>query len=309
MENKIYIVIVSYNGIHWIDKCLKSCNGFPVVVVDNASTDNTVEDIKKKHPQIKVFPQKKNLGFGQANNIGISYALEQGAEKVFLLNQDAYLQADCIETLCRVQDRNPDFGILSPIHLNGKGNRLDRNFSNYVSYRGNPDFYSDCVLGNERKEIYEVPFVNAAGWLLSKEILEKVGGFDPMFYHYGEDDNYCQRARYHGFKIGVVPTAFMCHDREERQLLENTRENGEGERLKILERKLKKRYGDINQPENFQLDHLIAKRRKELIKARIKLQWARAKRLSREIVLIKQIQREIKRSRQLNKNTMGAHLR
>src|SRR5690606_11201876 len=154
-----FIIIVTYNSMPWIDKCLKSCKGNRVVVIDNASTDETISFIKSNFPDVDLLPQDKNLGFGQANNLGIKYALAQGAEYVFLLNQDAYLHTECIETLIAVHKQNPEYGILSPIHLNGKGDRLDQNFSNYVSYRNNQNFYSDFIINKPLKAVYEVPFV------------------------------------------------------------------------------------------------------------------------------------------------------
>src|SRR5690606_34782345 len=124
-------------------------------------------------------------------------------------NQDAYLGVECIETLVAVHKQNPEYGILSPIHTNANKDRLDRGFSNYLNYDSNRYFFSDFVLNNPRKDIYEVPFVNAAGWLISAKCLNTVGGFDPIFFHYGEDRNYCQRVLFHGFRIGIVPQAFM----------------------------------------------------------------------------------------------------
>ena len=90
--------------------------------------------------------QTNNLGFGKANNIGIKKALDLGVDYVFLLNQDAYLVGDTIKDLIMIHQSNLDYGILSPIHLNGKGNKLDRNFSYYLSYDKNKHFYSDFIL-------------------------------------------------------------------------------------------------------------------------------------------------------------------
>jgi hypothetical protein len=67
-------------------------------------------------------------------------------------------------------------------------------------------------------EVYEVPVVMAAHWLISRECLLKVGGFSPSFVHYGEDDNYASRAIFHGFKVGIVPKACGIHDRENRPM-------------------------------------------------------------------------------------------
>ena len=109
---KIYSIIVTYNGMIWIEKCLKSVvDQSEVIVVDNNSSDNTLNHIKQYFPSVKILPQSENLGFGKANNIGISYALNNGAEAVFLLNQDAHVEKECIDKLVKAHIENPEFGI------------------------------------------------------------------------------------------------------------------------------------------------------------------------------------------------------
>ena len=297
-----FIIIVTYNAMNWLSKCLNICKDYPVVVIDNASTDETVTYIKKQFPKVHLIPQSKNLGFGQANNLGIRYALNNGADYVFLLNQDAYLQGECINQLIKIHQNNPEFGILSPIHLNGKGDKLDENFSNYITYKHNADFYSDFVLEKPLSEVYEVPFVNAAGWLLPKKSLETVGGFDPIFFHYGEDNNYCQRITYHGFKIGVVPTSFLRHDREDRQVAAIDSPYN----LQKQERKLKNIYSDVNK-DNFQdLEHLIKKRKQTSIKLLLKLSFSKYKILLKDISQLENILKEVKISHEKNR-IKGSH--
>jgi GT2 family glycosyltransferase len=209
------IIIVTYNAMIWIERCLKSCVNNAVVVVDNASSDNTVSFIEANFPDVELIKQKNNLGFGQANNLGIRYALDKGVNHFFLLNQDAYLRPDTIEKLIAQSKLHPDYGILSPIHFQDGWEILDKNFSYFIRYEMNRNFIGDAV-NKVLKDLYSVPFINAAGWLLTKEAIEVVGGFDPLFFMYGEDDNLCQRMKYHGYKIGVVTTAKMIHDRSER---------------------------------------------------------------------------------------------
>lgn len=213
----IYVIIVTFNGMQWIEKSIKSFLGssipVKIIIIDNASTDGTLEYIKKEFLEVIVLENNKNLGFGGANNIGMRYAIKNGADYVFLSNQDVYQKPSVIEELIKVHRSNSDFGILSPIHMNGNGDKLDKNFSNYINYNGTPFLFLDA-LQRETKDIYEVSFVNAAAWLIPVSTLNKIGGFDPLFFHYGEDDNYCQRLKYHNLKIGVAPNSFIHHDRE-----------------------------------------------------------------------------------------------
>jgi GT2 family glycosyltransferase len=229
----------------------------------------------------------------------MSYALKQGADYVFLLNQDAYLEKETIEKLIEVHKKNQNFGILSPIHLNGKGDRLDQNFSHYVNYNANPDFYSDFILKKTLPDVYEVPFVNAAGWLISKNCLETVGGFDPVFFHYGEDDNYCQRVLFHGLKIGIVPQVYLKHDRETRIFKQD--QAGEKGTFSKQERALKLKYANINREDFQDIEKLIKKSSKAALKSFIKLRFKASKFYRMEAALLKKITPEIEMSRLLNK--------
>ena len=97
----IYAVIVTYNGMKWVERCLDSLrqSTYPItpIVIDNLSTDGSKEYIPSHFPEVIWLPQEKNLGFGQGNNVGMRYALEHDADYVLLLNQDAYLHKDSIK--------------------------------------------------------------------------------------------------------------------------------------------------------------------------------------------------------------------
>ncbi|TXK72830.1 glycosyltransferase family 2 protein [Mesonia sp. K4-1] len=297
---KTSIIIVTYNGMKWISKCLASIpTEFSVIVVDNNSTDGTVQFIHQNYPQFIIFEGKQNLGFGQANNRGISYALQQNADYVYLLNQDAYLEEDTIQKLINIHQQYPEYGILSPIHTNASQTKLDARFSNYVGFKYNSDFYSDFVLDNNKKEIYSVPFVNAAGWLLPKNTLLNVGGFDPIFFHYGEDDNYCQRVRYHNLKIGVVPNAFMVHDREDRK--ENKLSKGSKAYFKNKEKNLKVKYANINLNDFEKYDELLANCRNNMWKQFFLFKFKNAKWHRLVLKFLKSIKEEMRQSIEFNR--------
>jgi GT2 family glycosyltransferase len=294
----VTVVIVTYNGEQWLTRCLKSvfASTIPinVVVVDNYSTDKTF-DIINQFPGVKLIRLNENSGFGHANNIGLSEALSKNMDYVFLLNQDAYLEETTIERLIDVHQNHKAYGILSPIHLNGNGLSLDINFSNYL--RSNKSIIFDALKTNRLKAVYDVPFVNAAGWLIPKQTLLDIGGFDPIFYHYGEDVNYCQRILFHGFKIGVVPDAFMRHDRDDRYDIEfKTLDDP----LKLVERKLKVKWADINVDNKNDISTYRLKLKKGIVKQVLQLKIKRAYCLFKELHLIDRLLPEIQHSRHLN---------
>ena len=214
---RVFAIVVSYNGMKWFDRCLGSLRDSSVpistIVVDNASNDGSLAYIENHFPEVHLIKAGSNLGFAKANNIGIRYAIENGADYVFLLNQDAWIETDSIQELLNTFEENEGVGIASPIHLNGTCSALDFGFVSYVG----SDFVSDAFL-QKCEHYYPLSFVNAAAWLVSRECIETVGGFDTLlFYHYGEDGNYCQRVHYHGFKIMLNTKSRICHDREDRR--------------------------------------------------------------------------------------------
>ncbi len=218
---KVYAVIVIFNGLKWIDKCLGSLlssqMGVGLIVIDNGSTDGSIDKIEKDYAQsVRFIKSGANLGFGKANNIGMQIALEEGADYVFLLNQDAWVEQDTIGTLVDVAERNKGYGIVSPVHLNGSYTGLDYNFSLNITPEKCPGFYSDTFVG-KHADIYPLEFVNAAAWLISRACLQKTGLFNPAFFFYGEDNNYLQRVKFYGFGIGITPACTICHDREQRK--------------------------------------------------------------------------------------------
>lgn len=213
-NTSLYTIIVTYNAMKWIDKCLlnlfQSSIHTEIVIVDNCSTDNTVSYIKSNYPSIILIENNRNVGFGQANNQGIEYAYKKGATHFFLCNQDLYVDIDALNILVNTQEKY-NLDILSPIHLNGTHEDYDKGFFGYFVVKSEK-YQRDILLG-KLDEVYFADHVNAAAWLLPRNTIEKIGGFDPVFFHYGEDSNYIKRVQYHNGKIGVAPNSFVCHDR------------------------------------------------------------------------------------------------
>lgn len=214
---EILTVIVTYNGMRWIERCISSVYASvgaspDIMVVDNGSTDGTTDWIQTHEPGVRLVKNSENLGFGAANNIGFSFALAHGYDYVYLLNQDAWVFPETFATLLRAFEQESSVrglrpGILSPMQMTASMTRMDSQFRKHCARR----------LEESEQEVVKVPFVMAAHWMISRACLEKTGGFCPEFPHYGEDNNYIQRADYHGFSTAVVKTATAVHDRSSRK--------------------------------------------------------------------------------------------
>lgn len=207
---KILAIIVSYNFMPWMTQCLgslrKSSVPVDVMVLDNASSDATVETIRTDYPEVKLVENGENLGFGRANNIGMLCAIHQAYDAVLLLNQDAWIDADVLEQLVAQSQSHPDYGILSPIHLTASRAKVEHGFAVYTGL--------NAPTAAPEAEVVSVPFIDAAIWFMPVPVLKKVGLFAPLFYHYGEDKDLANRVLRGGYRIGYLPHAFGCHDRE-----------------------------------------------------------------------------------------------
>lgn len=217
MDVKLFVIVVTYKGKQWYDRCFTSLreSTIPVqtIVVDNASNDGTVEYVKENYPEIHLIKSKENLGFGRANNLGMRYALDNGCDYVFLLNQDAWVETDTFEKMICIHQRHWEYGVLGCINVTKEKDHMLDGFIWTISDPSNcSKSLVDDMYFSRLKEVYDVKSILAAAWLMPRKTMEIIGGFDPVFFHYGEDDNYLQRVWYHGLKVGVCPKCTIVHD-------------------------------------------------------------------------------------------------
>lgn len=218
-KHNLLVIIVAYNSMKWVEKCYgslrTSSTPCDIITIDNGSTDGTQEFIKTHFPEVQLIENKQNLGFGRANNIGLQKVLDEGYDYAYLLNQDAWILPDTFKKLIEISKKHPEYGILSPMQLKADLQHLDGKFATHVigeSHKKPPLFIDDCYFGRQ-EDVYEVSFVMAAHWLITKKCIESTGGFSPTFFMYGEDDNYLNRTNYWNLKIGIVPSSKAVHDR------------------------------------------------------------------------------------------------
>jgi len=201
---KVLVIVVTYNGMRWLERCLDSVyDQADVYVFDNDSTDGSADFVASRYPSAKLVRSAENLGFSKPNNLGFEYAVKKGYEYVYLLNQDAWLESGALDKLVAVSEAHPEYGVLSPVQYQDGYEKLDIQFQKlYKKAEG---------------QVVEVPRVMAAHWLVPVRVIEKIGPFEEaLFPLYGQDDEWCHRLHFFGLKVGVVPEARAVHDRAHR---------------------------------------------------------------------------------------------
>lgn len=198
--------------MQWIEKCFSSLvnSSIPlhIIAVDNASTDATCTFINDKYADVELIKTDSNLGFGRANNIGLKKAIQYNSDYVFLLNQDSWVKEDCIEKLIQHLEQNISYSLISPFHYNYDTKGTEFYFEQFVLKHYTKSYNAESV---KNAVVFETEFVHAAAWLLPLKTINNVGGFDPLFKHTGEDNDFIQRLQYKKLKAGIVTDAFVYH--------------------------------------------------------------------------------------------------
>ena len=130
---KILVIVVTYNGLRWLDRCLGSVRASEVpadlYVWDNDSADGSADFVAAHFPEATLTRSADNLGFAEPNNRGMRYALENGYDYVYLLNQDAWIEPSTLGTLISFSESHPEYGVLSPLQMTDGFAALDRQFA------------------------------------------------------------------------------------------------------------------------------------------------------------------------------------
>lgn len=224
----VSIIIVNYNTTGLVNQCissiLKYCTNvvYEIIVIDNASSDRSIEKISSLWPSVKLILNKNNNGFGSANNQGIKVAK---GEFYFLLNSDAYLVGDCLTPfLAFMKDpQNIDCAVCGAELFTGTskttvsfGNfptitRVIASLGGYMLFKSFYKKHMNLGVVNYDSQIKVVDFISGAAMFIRKSVIDVVGPFDEDFFLYFEETELSYRIRKAGYKSVILPHVKIIH--------------------------------------------------------------------------------------------------
>jgi N-acetylglucosaminyl-diphospho-decaprenol L-rhamnosyltransferase len=216
----VTVVVVTWNALPWIERCLVSVRDRDVIVVDNGSTDGTVDLVRAQFPHVRVIEQE-NRGMGGGNNTGMRAA---DGRYFFLLNSDAWVVGDGLDRLVAFADAHPEAAVVGPRLRNVDGSlqrsvrgepTLWRLATEYLfirklaprSRRLNPLYAG----GFDHEEVVEADWLFGPALLVRREAVDAVGLFDEDFFMFSEEVDWMTRFRRAGWKVLFFPGAEVVH--------------------------------------------------------------------------------------------------
>jgi GT2 family glycosyltransferase len=213
-----YIIILNWNGLKDTMDCVESCREllfpeFKIVVVDNGSTDGSETILRAELKDVTVVQTGANLGFAGGNNVGIRYALGEGAEYIWLLNNDTVVDSDALSALIDVAASDDSIGVLgSKTFFYDNPDRLNTAGGSINWKTGQPSLigYGEKDDGRFDK-IREVDTVSGCSLFIKREVIEDIGLMDERFFLYFEETDWVVRAHRAGYKVVYVPGSKIWH--------------------------------------------------------------------------------------------------
>jgi GT2 family glycosyltransferase len=213
---KLFAVTVNWNRPDDTIECARSilCGGYDdigLVVVDNGSVNGSVEKMRQALPSAIMISNQTNEGYAKGVNKGIRMALDSGATHILVINNDAIGKGKFIVQLMEALDRHPQAGLVSPKILYYNSDRIwfsGGTFNNWLGYSKHPGM--DTIDDGKGTEA-EQDFITGCSILVKAELFRTIGLFDEQYNIYGEDIDFCIRARDRGYGSWYVPSTIVYH--------------------------------------------------------------------------------------------------
>lgn len=218
MKTELSVIIVNYNGLKYLKKCLESLTQklsgivFEIVIIDNDSKDESCSFIKQNFPTIKLIESKINFGFGKGNNEAVKQA---SGEYLLLINNDTIVLDDLSPAL-DVLKNDKSIGVLGINMLNANEDYIPAagnfpNIKNMFRFQKLLDLGSEFQKGIFLKNQYEVDWLSGSFLLMPKKVFQEIKGFDEDYFMYVEDVDFCKKIADSGYKRVFLSTLSYIH--------------------------------------------------------------------------------------------------
>jgi GT2 family glycosyltransferase len=221
MTPRVFILILNWDGKEDTAECIESLkhvnySNFEIVVIDNHSSDNSVEYLEKRYPNLTIIKNETNFGFAEGNNIGIRWAMGAGADYVLLLNNDTVVDPHFLKELVDRMEQQSNVGFAGPkIYYQDYEGKSDVIYCAGAQFDLNKGISILIGGGEVDKRQYEetrdVDSLSGCCLLVSKRLINDVGLLDPAFFTYWEEADWCARGYKAGYGSLYVPTSIIWH--------------------------------------------------------------------------------------------------
>ncbi len=212
-----YVVTVILNTNRRADTCIQSLldgdySNHEIVLLDNASSDGSVEAIRAAFAQVQIIQLSENCGYAGNNNVGIAAALQRGADWVFVLNEDTLLASDSLSRLIATGEADARIGVVGPMVYHYDEPQVIQSAGGQLG----PQWVAKHIGQNEEDGGQfagprEVDWISGCAILVRRECVEQVGMLDERFFYYWEETEWCLRARRQGWRVVHVAEAKVWH--------------------------------------------------------------------------------------------------
>lgn len=216
--DEVYIILINYNG--WKDtiSCVKSIQkneknaNYKIVVVDNASTDGSVEKLRKVK-DIILIESKENLGFAKGNNLGITYAIEHEASYIMLLNNDTEIEENAISILKEKLKEDSSLGAIGSRIMYYDNRELIQYCGGHFNWKRGitvHDYFKKSIEEVNDKFFY-TEFITGCSLMIKTSIIKKIGMLPEEYFMYFEDADFCVKIKENNYKLGVCTDSIIYH--------------------------------------------------------------------------------------------------
>lgn len=218
MNPKVSVNILNWNRAQDTIECVESCqkiryDRYEILIIDNHSTDNSVQIFRKHFPRVSIIQNNDNLGYAGGNNVGIRHALAEGADYVLILNNDTVVEPDVLEKLVHAMKNNQAAGIAAPKVLYYDDRKTINSLGTFTNWLRLRPYLGHCNQPDNSgfPEVMKKDILVGCALLVSKETIKRIGLLDENFFLLHEEADWCYRNLKSSFENIVVPGTVIYH--------------------------------------------------------------------------------------------------